>query len=138
MISSIQRDSMGMFRRVFCVLFVLGIVITLCSLLSCRVPGGGPVYLSRIEGPWLFSANNFPGRLEFHWTGNVWTGQIFFNNLGHWEQLTDIFFDPHTGQVQFRRLSAGQLYSGALSGNQIVGTFGYGAPGGFHWEAWRH
>ena len=128
-----RKNSIRIFRGVFWVLLILAISITL----SCVVPGGGPVYFSRIEGPWLFSANNFPGRLEFHWTGNVWTGQIFFNNLGHWEQLTDIIFDPHTGQLQFHRISVNQLYSGTLSGNGIVGTFGYGTPGGFHWEAWR-
>ncbi len=134
MVLRFRRDSMAMFRWIFCVLLILAVSITL----SCRVPGGGPFYLSNIEGPWLFSANNFPGRLEFHWTGNVWTGRIFFNNLGHWEELTNILFDPHTGQLQFHRISVNQLYSGTLSGNRILGTFGYGAPGGFHWEAWRH
>jgi hypothetical protein len=51
--------------------------------------------------------------------------------------LKDIIVDPHTGHVQFLRPAGNQIYSGTLSGNRIVGTFGYGAVGNFPWEAWR-
>ena len=146
-----RRDLKGTFRFIFSILFILAVPIILSSLLSCRVtvegepyhqgsgpgPGSRPAHLSRLEGPWFFNANNFPGRLEFYWNGNVWTGRMFFDNLGQWEGLTDIFVDPRTGQVQFIRPAGGQLYSGTLSGNRIVGTFGYGAVGSFPWEAWR-
>jgi hypothetical protein len=99
--------------------------------------GPRPSHLSRFDGLWFFNANNFPGRLEFYWTRNVWTGRMFFDNIGQWEELKDIIVDPHTGHVQFLRPAGNQIYSGTLSGNRIVGTFGYGAVGSFPWEAWR-
>lgn len=139
MIARFQRNSMGMFRYVFFVLFILTVSITLSSLLSCRVtvegephgPGGGPAHLSRIEGPWLFNANNFTGRLEFYWTRDAWTGRMWFDVGRRWIQLTDIFFDPRTGQLQFT--AENQQYLGTLAGNQIRGTFAGLLP----WEAWR-
>lgn len=145
MIACFQRDSMRLYRRIFCVLSIVAISISFSLLLSCRVtvegephgPGGRPAHLSRIEGPWFFSANNFPGRLEFQWAGNVWAGRMLFNNIGQWEELTDVFFDPRSGQIQFRRPALNQVYGGTLSGGRIVGTFGFGAPGTFPWEAWR-
>jgi hypothetical protein len=142
-----RRDLKGTFRFIFSILFILAIPIILSSLLSCRVTvegdphyqgsGPGPAHLSRIEGPWFFNANNFTGRLEFYWTRNVWTGRMWFNDVNRWEELTDIFLDPRTGQIQFRRPAGNQIYSGTLSGNRIVGTFGFGVSGPFPWEAWR-
>jgi len=143
-----RRNFKGIFRFVLSILFILAVPIILSSVLSCRVsvqgepyhqgPGPRPAHLSTLEGPWFFNANNFPGRLEFYWTKNVWTGRMFFDQLGQWEELMDIFVDPHTGHVQFRRPVGNQIYSGTLSGNRIVGKFGYGAVGSFPWEAWRH
>jgi hypothetical protein len=134
-----RRDSKGMFRFILSILFILAIPIILSSLFSCRVSvqgepyhqGPGPAHLSKIEGPWLFNANNFTGRLEFYWTRNVWTGRMLFDSGGRWIELMDVFFDPHTGQLQFT--AENQQYFGTLSGNQIRGTF----SGGFPWEAWR-
>jgi hypothetical protein len=147
MMISLRRDSKGTFRFIFSILFILAIPIILSSLLSCRVTvegdphyqgsGPGPAHLSRIEGLWFFNANNFTGRLEFYWTRNVWTGRMLFNDVNRWEELTDIFLDSRTGQIQFRRPAGNQIYSGTLSGNRIVGTFGFGATGPFPWEAWR-
>jgi hypothetical protein len=94
-------------------------------------PGPRPSHLSRLDGLWFFNANNFPGRLEFYWTRNVWAGRMVFDNIGRWIELTDIFLDSRTGQLQFT--AENQIYSGTLSGNRIVGTF----AGGFPWEAWR-
>ena len=135
MIGRFQRGFIGRCGFVFSVLFILAILVTLSSPLSCVTMG--PPFVSGIEGPWFFSANNLPGRLEFRRAGYVWTGQIHFNNTGRWEELTDIFFDHHTGQVQFRRPHGNQVYAGTLSGNRIVGAFGIGSPVGFPWEAWR-
>ena len=140
-----QRDSKGMFRFILSILFILAIPIILSSLFSCQVSlqgepyhqGPGPSHSSSLEGPWLFNANNFLGRLEFHWNGNVWTGRMFFDALGVWEELTEIFIDPRTGQLQFTRPAGGQVYSGTLSGKRITGWFGYGAVGSFPWEAQR-
>jgi hypothetical protein len=134
-----RRDLKGTFRFIFSILFILAIPIILSSLLSCRVSvegepyrqGPGPTHFSRIEGPWLFNANNFTGRLEFYWTRNVWTGRMVFDTVGRWIELTNIFLDSRTGQLQFT--AENQVYSGILSGNRIVGTF----SGGFPWEAWR-
>jgi hypothetical protein len=144
-----RRDSKGMFRFIFSILFILAIPIILSSLLSCRVsvegdphyqgsgpgPGPGPGHSSRIEGQWLFNANNFTGRLEFYWTRNVWTGRMWFDSSGRWLELTDIFLDPRSGQLQFTAVN--QQYFGTLSGNQIRGTFSQGGLGGLPWEAWR-
>ena len=140
-----RGDLKGAFRFILSILFILAIPIILSSLLSCRVTvegdphhqGSGPAHLSKIEGPWLFNANNLTGRLEFYRTRNVWTGRMLFDGFNQWEELTDIFLDPRTGQLQFLRPAGNQLYSGTLSGNRIVGTFGYGAVGSFPWEAWR-
>jgi len=146
-----RRDLKGTFRFIFSILFILAVPIILSSLLSCRVtvegepyhqgsgpgPGSRPAHLSRLEGPWFFHANNLPGRLEFYWTGNVWTGRMFFDYSGQWEELMDIFIDPRTGQVQFRRPTGNQLFSGTLSGNRIVGTFGQPGAWSLPWEAWR-
>ena len=138
-----RRDSKGMFRFILSILFILAIPIILSSLFSCRVTvegepyhqGPGPAHLSKIEGPWLFNANNFTGRLEFYWTRNVWTGRMWWDSGGQWLELTDVFFDPHTGQLQFTAVN--QQYFGTLSGNQIRGTFSQGGFGSFPWEAWR-
>src|SRR4030042_3404538 len=145
MMTRFRRGWKGMFRFFFSILFILAIPTILSSLFSCRVtvegdphyqgsgpgPGPRPAHLSRIEGPWLFNANNFTGRLEFYRTRNVWTGRMLFDTGGRWLELTGVFFDPHTGQLQFTAVN--QQYLGTLSGNQIRGTFSGGLP----WEAWR-
>ena len=102
--------------------------------------GPGPAHLSRIEGSWFVNCNNLTGRLEFHWTGNAWTGRIWFDAFPRWEELTDVFIDPRTGQVQFVRYGKPpQQYYGTLSGDRIEGTFGPpGAPQAFPWTASRH
>jgi hypothetical protein len=144
-----QRDSKRMFRFILSILLILAVPMILSSLLSCRVSvegdhhyqGSGSPHLSKIEGPWLLNANNLTGRLEIYRTRNVWTGQMRFDSGARWIQLTDIFFDPHTGRLEFRLEN--QIYSGTLSGNRIVGTFGFaatvgsGVVGSYPWEAWR-
>lgn len=147
MVAHFQRDSKGMFRFILSILFILAVSSTLSSLLSCRVsvqgepyhqgPGPRPAHISGIEGPWLFNAFNHTGRLEFYWTRNVWRGRILFDSSGQWEELTEIFIDPRTGQVQFHRIISNQQYSGTLSDNRIAGTFFTPGLGNFPWEAWR-
>jgi hypothetical protein len=148
-----QRDSKGMFRFILFILFILAIPIIFSSMLSCQVTVKGepyhqgprpahqeprPAHLSSIEGSWNMSINNASGRLKFYWTRKGWTGQIFFDQLARWEKLTDVFFDPHTGQVQFHRPIGNQLYFGILSGGRIEGTFGPGRIQDYPWAAWRH
>ena len=98
----------------------------------------GPlVDLHRIQGLWFLTAANVTGKLEFYRAGNVWGGRIWFNAFQQWEPLTDIFFDPRTGELQFTRPNYGQQYIGTLSGNHLVGTFAYGSQS-LPWEARRH
>ena len=140
-----QRHSKGMFRFIFSILFILAIPIILSSLLSCRISvegdphyqGSGPAHLSRIEGTWFLNFHNNPGKLEFYWTGSTWAGRFWDEGHRRWEELRDIFFNSHTGQLQFNRPHNNQQYSGTLSGNQILGTFSSGGFGSYPWEARR-
>ena len=153
-----QINSKGIFRFILSGLTISAIFIILFALLSCRITVEGEPYhhgrepyhhgpgartpapLPGIEGPWLINAYNLPGRLEFYWTGNTWTGRIWFDILSQWEELTNIFIDPSTGQIQFFRPAFQQQYSGTLSGNRIVGEVvsGIGSwAGSLPWEAWR-
>ena len=145
------RDSKGMFRFILSILFILAIPIILSSLFSCRVAVEGdphyqgtrpghdrrPVDPRMIEGQWFINANNTLGKLELSWIGNRFIGRILFDYLGQWEELTDIFLDPRTGRLQFRRLIGNQLFHGTLSGHQIMGTFSSGGYGSYPWEARR-
>ncbi len=138
-----RRDSKGMFRFILFILLILAIPIILSSLFSCRVSiqgepygaGPGPAHFSRIGGLWFINASNHTGKLEFYEIRKGWAGRLWFDDGGRWINLTNIFFDSHTGQLQFT--VENQVYAGTLSGNQIVGTFGFGAVGSFPWEAWR-
>jgi hypothetical protein len=127
---------------------VLAISAIMFSLSACVVTTErGPYYaqepysrpgdLRRIEGLWFLTAANVTGKLEFYRAGNVWSGRIWFDAYQQWEALTDIFFDPRTGELQFTRPNYGQQYIGTLSGNHLVGTFAYGGQS-LPWEARRH
>jgi fructose-1,6-bisphosphatase len=82
------------------------------------------------------TVDNRVGKLEFYWTGSTWTGRVWFDAYQQWEELMDIYFDPHTGQLQFTRPNFNSRYNGSLSGNQIIGTFIY-AGVSYPWEARR-
>jgi len=89
-----------------------------------------------IQGLWFLTAANVTGKLEFHWAEGAWSGRIWLDVYQQWEPLTNIFFDPHTGGLQFTRPNYNIRYIGTLSGNQIVGTCVYqGAT--YSWEARR-
>ncbi len=98
----------------------------------------GPVDLHGIQGQWFIDASNYTGKLEFHWDRRIWTGRVWFDALQQWEPLTDIFFDPRTGKLQFTRMAYNQRYTGTLSGNQILGTYTVPVGGGGSWAARRH
>jgi len=142
-----QRNSKGMFRFILSILFILAIPTILSSLLSCRVtmegepyhqgPGPRPDRFPRIEGLWLLDANRHYGKLEFYRTGSSWAGRVWFDKHSQWEELTDIFLDPHTGQFQFYCPRFNEQYSGTLSGNRIWGTFSSAGIGKGPWEARR-
>lgn len=89
-----------------------------------------------IEGQWLITANNSPGKLEFSRVGKAWGGRIWFDVWGQWEALTDIRFNARTGELQFARPGANQIFSGTLSGNQIVGNYLWGGST-YSWQGRR-
>jgi len=101
-------------------------------------PGPGPIpaHLSRIEGPWFVDCGGHRGKLEFYLAGNTWTGRIWFDDLRRWEELIDVFIDPHIGTVQFTRPISKQQYYGTLSGERIEGHFRAGREKR-PWAAWR-
>ena len=126
---------------------ILAISVIIFSLTACVVAterdpyyaqhqGSRPVDFRSIQGLWFLSAANVTGKLEFSWGGNTWSGRIWFDAYQQWEVLTDIIFDPRTREIQFTRPNYGQRYIGALSGNQLVGTFGYEGRT-YSWEARR-
>lgn len=128
--------------------FILTISVILFSITGCVVTTGrGPYYdqgpaerrgdLGSIQGQWFINASNYTGKLEFHWDRRIWTGRVWFDALQQWEPLTDIFFDPHTGELQFTRAVYNQRYTGTLSGNQILGTYTALAGGTGSWAASR-
>lgn len=89
-------------------------------------------------GTWQILANGFPGRLALAWDGAAWSGTITFAGLSVDEALTDIFFDPATGEIAFTRPVAGtpQVFRGALTGGMMSGTFSNGSGESVHpWQA---
>ncbi len=86
-------------------------------------PYSRPSDLRGIQGLWFITASNYPGKLEFYWDRNIWTGRVWFDALQQWEPITNIFLDPRTGELQFTRSVYNQRYTGTLSGNQISGTY---------------
>jgi hypothetical protein len=82
-----------------------------------------PVYPSGIEGQWTLNAGNAIGRLEFRQAREGLIGGIWFDAYQQWEELTDLYSDPRTGQLEFTRPGAGEHYSGTLSGNYITGQY---------------
>ena len=128
---------------------ILAISVIIFSLSACVVaresgpysthdPSPGRTHFRKIEGLWSFTVAgiNVTGKLEFDWNGRVWAGRIWHDALQQWEVLTDIIFDSRTGEIQFTRPNYGQRYIGALSGNQLEGTFGYEGRT-YSWEARR-
>jgi hypothetical protein len=88
---------------------------------ASEITGRGDV--RRVQGAWLITANDVHGRLELFWERNNWSGRISFDAYQRWEELTDVFFDPQSGQLQFFRPRFNQPFTGTLSGNEISGTF---------------
>lgn len=131
------------------IILILSISIIMFSLSACVVtPERGPAYtvepysrhsdLRGVEGLWFITASNYAGKLEFYRERGIWTGRVWFDVLQQWEPLTDIFFDPRTGELQFTRPAYNQRYMGTLSGDQIVGTFTALGGGTGPWTARRH
>ena len=144
MVINLWNDRVRICRFILVILGVFSIVVpfTACLVTADRdhfYPREAPprtVDLRRIEGIWSITANDVRGRLEFSRTRNGWAGRIQFDRERPWEELVDIFFEDQTGNLQFVRPRYNQRYTGALSGNQISGTFTEGG-GSYPWFAWR-
>ena len=144
MLKNLKRNS----ATILSIFSILAISAIMFSLPACVVSAGrGPYHtqepysrpgdLRRIEGQWFVTLGNDPGKLEFYSEGHRWTGRIWIDVYSKWEVLTDIFFDPRTGELQFTRPAFNVRYLGTLSGHQIVGTFTYQGRT-YSWDARRH
>jgi hypothetical protein len=77
-----------------------------------------------LEGRWSINADNSTGMLELSWRDGQFIGRVYFDVLRHWEPLTNIRFDPASGQIDFDRPEASQHYAGRLlNANALEGTF---------------
>jgi hypothetical protein len=122
-----QRGSERMFRSVFPILAIFTILV---SSSACVAAG------ARIEGIWRITAISFPGKMEFYRTGGIWAGRINFGPGQPWDELTNIYFDPQSGEIQFTRPRNNQWYTGILTGNRFTGTLTEGERT-YNWEARR-
>lgn len=101
---------------------------------------GAPVEnTGNIAGKYDLLANNYSGLLEF--SDDMKSGRIFFDIANKWEEITNLSYNPSTGELSFMRPWTGkpdfQKYSGRISGNKITGVFtdvNYGSQE-FPWEA---
>ena len=97
-----------------------------CIVAACVVSTAtGPFGYERLQGHWFVDNANYPGKIEFHWDGQGWRGRIWIDHYARWEELTEIVFDPRTGELRFFRPAFHSPYTGTLSGDQIVGSFVY-------------
>jgi len=145
MMVNFQKNSITLLST-FSILVISAIMFSLSACVVstergpyyAQEPYSRPGDLRGIQGLWFVTASNYSGKLEFHWERGMWVGRVWFDALQQWEPLTDIFFDPRTGELQFTRMAYNQRYTGTLSGNQILGTYTVPAGGGGSWEARRH
>ncbi len=88
-----------------------------------------------LTGGWAIVANGYTGRIEFEQIGGQVNGRVMFDVLGLWETLQDLSFDGRT--LSFLRPGPNQRYTGALSGNEVRGTFDQGGSGSYAWTLRR-
>jgi hypothetical protein len=83
----------------------------------------------QISGEWKINASNYLGRIEFSGGGRQYSGRIFFDATNHWENLTNIRFDPRSRSIEFDRPEANQHYVGRLERDKrMEGTFAGNSP----------
>ena len=127
------------------IFFILAISAIMFFLPACVVTAARDPYYSqdtaprpgdfgRIQGQWFVNNAGSPGKMEFYWDGHRWAGRIWIDYYSKWEDLTDILFDPRTGELKFMRPAFSAPYSGTLSANRITGTFVYEGRT-YSWEA---
>jgi hypothetical protein len=112
---------------------VLGI-----ALAMVEIPGSNAADERDLIGQWTINANNSLGKLELWKSGNNWYGRVSFYPNQHWEDLTNIAFDPNTLVLRYAR--AAQQYTGRLAFDELVGTF-IDSGQNYTWRAqraWSH
>lgn len=104
-----------------------------------KVEGAQQENSGNLAGKYDLSANNYKGMLEF--SDDMNSGRIFFDIGNKWEEITNLTYNPSTGELSFTRPWAGnpnfQKYRGRISGDRITGVFtdvNYGSQE-FPWEA---
>ena len=108
-------------------------------LISCAIgflSAAGPLAQAAdpISGQWKINGNNYEGRMEISGRGGQYSGRVFYNVINHWEDLTNIRFDPRSRRIEFDRPEANQHYVGRLErDDRMEGTFG----GAYNWWAER-
>lgn len=90
-----------------------------------KVEGAPHENSGNFSGKYDLVANNYKGMLEF--SDDMKSGKIYFDIGKKWEEITNLTFNPSTGELSFTRPWAGnpsfQKYSGRISGNKITGVF---------------
>ena len=85
-----------------------------------------------LAGSWGMKANGVVGQLEFDPVGSGWQGRL--NLDGFWEDVSEVEFDPQSGEIRFFRHAVGQRYQGWLIAERMSGTFNQT----MRWKASRH
>ncbi|MDR3675479.1 MAG: hypothetical protein P4N24_08315 [Acidobacteriota bacterium] len=87
-----------------------------------------------ISGEWKINANNYNGKLQLSGDDGAYTGRAYIEGTNHWENLTNIRFEPRSRRIEFDRPEANQHYVGRLvRDDRMEGTF----AGNYTWWAER-
>ena len=117
-------------RRIFALIPFL----VLCAICLLSATGLSAPAAEYISGEWKIDANNYHGRLEISGDDGAYRGRVFIEGTNHWENLTNIRFDPGRRSIKFDRPEANQHYVGRLvRDDRMEGTFG----GNYTWFAER-
>jgi beta-glucosidase len=95
-----------------------------CAVCFLSATGPSAQAADQISGEWKINANNYSGRLELSSGGGLYSGRIFIDAEKHWENLTNIRFEPGSRTIEFDLPEANQHYVGRLvADNRMEGTF---------------
>lgn len=101
-----------------------------------------PTAAKGAAGTWGITANNYPGKIEIG-SGNPPSVRMFYDVTGKWETMTNVVYNPASGDISFTRPWANnpnfQQYRGKITGNTVSGTFtDNNSPGkSFPWKGNR-
>ena len=95
------------------------IAITLCFAQTVSSIVYGRQNSQNIAGNWNVVINGLQGTIDFTQNGFEWRGTL--NLDAGPEKLTDIAFNPGTGELGFTRPNVNQKYTGGVKGNTMEG-----------------